>query len=139
MTGLVLGVDPGTRKAGYALLGAGGCSLIQGIEELPLLAARVAEISASHEIAAVALGKGTNSERIRGILAVVGVPVRLVDEHETTLRARALYFEDHPPKGWRKLIPLGMQVPPRPIDDYAAVLIARRYLADEGNGQILVN
>jgi RNase H-fold protein (predicted Holliday junction resolvase) len=61
------------------------------------------------------------------------VPVTYVDERETTLRARSLYFADHPPRGWRRLIPLGMQMPPRPIDDYAAVLIARRYLADEGN------
>lgn len=135
---MVLGVDPGTRKAGYAIVGGDGTVLIQGIEELEVLPARVAEISAAHEIAVVALGMGTNSEPIRSVLAIIGVPVRLVDERETTLRARALYFEDHPPRGWRRLIPLGMQVPPRPIDDYAAVLIARRYLADEGNGPNLV-
>ncbi len=138
MTGVVLGVDPGTRKAGYAILGVDGAVLVQGIEELAYLAARVAEISAAHEIEAVALGTGTNAAGIEGILAAVGVPVRLVDESETTLRARALYFADHPPRGWRRLVPLGMQVPPRPIDDYAAVLIARRYLADEGNRRNMV-
>jgi hypothetical protein len=53
-----------------------------------------------------------------------------VDERETTLRARALYFADHPPRGWRRLIPLGLQLPPRPIDDYAAILIARRFLGE---------
>ncbi|MEO9169911.1 MAG: pre-16S rRNA-processing nuclease YqgF [Candidatus Baltobacteraceae bacterium] len=133
MSGIILGVDPGTRKAGYAVVGSDGRALTQGVEELPLLAARIVQIGAAHDIAAVALGMGTNAEGILGMLAFVGVPVRLVDERETTLRARALYFEDHPPKGWRRLVPLGMQVPPRPIDDYAAVLIARRYLADEGN------
>jgi hypothetical protein len=29
------------------------------------------------------------------------------------------------------LIPLGLQMPSRPIDDYAAILIARRFLARE--------
>ena len=132
MNRVILGVDPGTRKAGYAIVDDAGGVLVQGIEELTRLPARIAEISAAHEIHAVALGTGTNAERIRTVLTVIGVPVHLVDERETTLRARALYFADYPPRGWRKLIPLGMQVPPRPIDDYAAVLIARRYLADEG-------
>jgi hypothetical protein len=51
----------------------------------------------------------------------------VVDETDTSYRARALYFADHPPRGWRRLVPLGLQLPPRPIDDYAALLIARRY------------
>lgn len=136
MSRVILGVDPGTRKAGYALVDGAGDVLIQGIEELEELAARIAEISAAHEIDTVALGTGTNAERLRAILTALGVPVHLVDERETTLRARVLYFADHPPRGWRRLVPLGMQVPPRPIDDYAAVLIARRYLAEEGEQKI---
>lgn len=133
MSGVVLGVDPGTRKAGYAILSPDGQTLALGIEELSELAARIALVARSHDIAAVALGTGTNARGLRDLLAGLGLTVRLVDERETTLRARALYFADNPPRGWRRLIPLGMQVPPRPIDDYAAVLIARRYLADAGN------
>ena len=30
----------------------------------------------------------------------------------------------------KKLIPLGMQVPPVPVDDYAAIVIGRKYLKD---------
>lgn len=138
MSRVILGVDPGTRKAGYAVVDATGAILSLGIEELERLLPRIAQMAAAHAIDAVALGTGTNSERLRAMLAALGVPVHLVDERETTLRARALYFADHPPRGWRKLIPLGMQVPPRPIDDYAAVLIARRYLADEGERPNLV-
>ena len=132
MNRVILGVDPGTRKAGYAIVDGAGGVLIQGIEDLTRLPARIAEIGAAHDIDAVALGTGTNAERIHAVLSAIGAPIHLVDERETTLRARALYFADYPPRGWRKLIPLGMQVPPRPIDDYAAVLIARRYLADVG-------
>jgi hypothetical protein len=57
------------------------------------------------------------------------VPIHLVDEYETSRQARGLYFAEHPPAGWRRLIPLGLQLPARPIDDYAAILIARRFLA----------
>ena len=44
-------------------------------------------------------------------------------------RARELYFREHPPRGWRRLVPTGLQLPPVPVDDYAAILIARRFLA----------
>jgi len=128
----VLGVDPGTRKAGYALLGPDGSVLTAGIEEIGSFQARARALIAEHAVVAIALGGGTNADGLQAELASLGVPVWLVDERETTLRARALYFADHPPRGWRRLLPLGMQVPPRPVDDYAAVLIARRYLADAG-------
>lgn len=126
----VLGIDPGTRKAGYAMVGMDGSTLDRGVEEITRLSERARALMGEYEVVAIALGAGTNAEVLGGELEALGtVPVHLVDERETTLKARALYFADHPPRGWRRLLPLGMQVPPRPIDDYAAVLIARRYLA----------
>ncbi|MDE2482715.1 MAG: pre-16S rRNA-processing nuclease YqgF [bacterium] len=138
MTGAVLGIDPGTRKAGYAVVRPDGSVVALGIEEIAALAERAQRLARDHAIAAVALGSGTNASELARSVASLGIPIVRVDERETTLRARGLYFADHPPSGWRRLIPLGMQVPPRPIDDYAAVLIARRYLADEGNRPGLV-
>ena len=130
----ILGIDPGTRKAGFAVLsGEDGAVVELGIEPVEALLDRAKRLVSEHEITAVALGTGTNAEVLGGELAGLGVPVKLVDERETTLRARGLYFADHPPRGWRRLIPLGMQLPPRPIDDYAAVLIGRRYLEDLKN------
>ena len=84
---------------------------------------------AAHPVEALALGRGTNARALAAELGDLGVPIHLVDEYETTRRARELYFAEHPPRGWRRLIPLGLQLPPGPIDDYAAILIARRFLA----------
>jgi RNase H-fold protein (predicted Holliday junction resolvase) len=126
----VLGVDPGTRKAGFAVLSADGHVMEQGIEAVEGLLERVRRLAAAHAVADVALGRGTNAAQLGSWFEQLGLPVHLVDERETTLRARTLYFADHPPRGWRRLIPLGLQLPPRPIDDYAAVLIARRFLQD---------
>lgn len=131
---MILGIDPGTRKAGYALVGRDGTALVIGIEEISALRARAERLVGEHAVTAIALGSGTNRDVLMAQLGDLGVPIRVVDERETTLRARALYFADHPPRGWRRLIPLGMQMPPRPIDDYAAVLIARRLLADSAEG-----
>ena len=127
-----MGVDPGTRKIGYAVLAPDGTVLAQGIAPNEGLAARLAELAAEHVLAGVALGEGTNVRPVRAALEGLGLPIALVDERETTLRARKLYFEDHPPRGWRRLIPRSLQLPPRPIDDYAAILIGRRYL-DSGS------
>jgi hypothetical protein len=67
---------------------------------------------------------------VASALAELGPPVRLVDEYETTRRARELYVAEHPPRGWRRLVPRGLLSPDRPIDDYAAILIGRRCLEE---------
>jgi RNase H-fold protein (predicted Holliday junction resolvase) len=125
----VIGVDPGRSKAGYALVEESGAVLAAGIEPIDGLQACLAELIDRRPVRAIALGRGTNSRPVKAALDGFGVPVHLVDEHETSRQARSLYFAEHPPTGWRRLIPLGLQLPPRPIDDYAAILIARRFLA----------
>ena len=125
----VLGIDPGTRKVGYAIAAdATSAALALGIERIESLIERLTPLVAVHGVGAVALGTGTNARLIADLVGGLGLPVHWVDETDTTYRARALYFADNPPRGWRRLIPLGLQLPPRPIDDYAALLIARRYI-----------
>lgn len=129
MSGAVLGVDPGSVKAGYALVAPDGSILRAGIVEVGALPGTVASLAAEHPVVCLAIGRGTRSGAVAAALKNLQLPVVLVDEFETTLKARELYFKEHPPRGWRRLIPVGMQLPPRPIDDYAAVLIARTYQA----------
>jgi RNase H-fold protein (predicted Holliday junction resolvase) len=131
--GRVLGVDPGTGKAGYAVLEAGGTVLVQGIEGLAGLLERLTAVVAEFEPSALAVGRGTNAGRVIKSLEALRLPVHQVDEYETTRFARTLYFADNPPKGWRRLLPVSLQTPLRPVDDYAAILIARRYLDEEGS------
>jgi RNase H-fold protein (predicted Holliday junction resolvase) len=130
----VLGIDPGRMKAGYAVVRLSGEAVVAGTEAVDGLLGVVAPLVARHAIRAVALGRGTNSETIARRLATLGLPVTLVDEFETSRRARELYFLEHPPRGWRRLVPAGLQTPPRPVDDYAAILIARRWVAEQGAG-----
>jgi RNase H-fold protein (predicted Holliday junction resolvase) len=126
---MLLGVDPGTRKCGYAILaGAGAQPLALGIVPLADFNACLAALCADYAIDMVAVGEGTNASVIVAAVQAAGLPFALVDERETTLLARSRYFVDHPPRGWRRLVPRGMLLPERPIDDYAALLIAERYL-----------
>jgi RNase H-fold protein (predicted Holliday junction resolvase) len=125
----VIGVDPGRSKAGYALLEPSGAVITAGIEPVDRLQARLSVVIAGRQVEAIALGRGTNARPVKISLQALGLPIYLVDEFETSRFARDLYFTDHPPRGWRRLVPLGLQLPTRPIDDYAAILIARRFLA----------
>jgi RNase H-fold protein (predicted Holliday junction resolvase) len=129
---MLLGVDPGTRKCGFAVLERlGAPPLALGIVPLDGFSARLAALCAEWPIEMVAIGEGTNAAVVTAAVQQAGLPFSLVDERETTLRARARFFIDHPPRGWRRLVPRGMLLPPRPIDDYAALLIAERYLQRE--------
>ena len=127
--GPVLGIDPGTRKCGFAVVTqTGAAPLALGIEPTESLRERVTSLVATFAPVAIALGAGTNGSKVAAALSGTGPPIHVTDEVATTLRARERYFADHPPRGWRRLIPRGMLLPPRPVDDYAALLIAERYL-----------
>jgi RNase H-fold protein (predicted Holliday junction resolvase) len=57
------------------------------------------------------------------------IPITMVDERNSSVEARDRYWEMYPPQGLTRLIPQGLRVPPRPIDDIVAILLIERYLA----------
>jgi RNase H-fold protein (predicted Holliday junction resolvase) len=133
---LTLGIDPGTRKCGLALVDhPDRPPVLLEIVSLDAFASRLRAIAAAYPIERAAIGHGTNAAQIVAAVTACGLPYTLVDERETTLRARARFFADHPPRGWRRFVPRGMLLPDRPIDDYAALLIAERYLVARPAGE----
>jgi RNase H-fold protein (predicted Holliday junction resolvase) len=130
--GPVLGIDPGTRKCGIAVI-TGLASVPLALEVVPFdeFAERIVSLVATYRVRAIALGGGTHTSEVAAMVAGLGLPVGVVNERETTLLARSRYFAANPPRGWRRLVPRGMLLPPRPIDDYAALLIAERFLESE--------
>jgi len=127
---VILGIDPGTKKCGFAIMTKLGEPPVKiGIVETGSLTGTLDGLLREYPIAVIALGGGTHAPPVAAQLARYGVPVHVVDEYETTLRARARYFMDHPPRGWKRWVPRGMLLPPVPIDDYAALLIAERFAA----------
>ncbi len=123
----VLAVDPGTEKCGVAVCGPEGvvARRVIGLDHLRDLTAQWIQ---THTVDCVVVGDGTGAEHVFAILANLRVPVRLVAERGSTLAARLRYFRDHPRRGWRRLLPLSLQVPPEPFDDYAAEVLGERYL-----------
>ena len=125
----VLGIDPGTRKCGYAVVVESRSAPLElGIVPTDALSGRLRELVMRFTLRAIALGGGTHADAVAAVVGGLGLPVRLIDERETTLLARRRYFSANPPRGWRRFVPRGMLLPPRPIDDFAALLIAERLL-----------
>ena len=123
----VLAIDPGREKCGVAVLASDGRILVQEVVATAALDAAVGTLVRAYE-PAVIMGNGTTSADAKKRVEALGVPVTLVDEYRTTDAAKCAYWEAHPPRGWRRLMPRGMLVPPVPVDDFVAVILAQRFL-----------
>lgn len=126
----VLAVDPGREKCGVALLAPDGVVLIQRVVPTGQLADMIGALAAEHE-PTVIMGNGTTSAAAKERVEMLGCSVLLVDEYRTTDAAKEAYWTANPPRGWRRLVPRGMLVPPVPVDDFVAVILAQRFLAKQ--------
>jgi len=125
----VLALDPGREKCGLALLRSDGEVLYQAVVRAAAVRDMVADLLARHPGTVVIVGDRTGGRDIsRALDQLLQQNTVLVDEHRSTEQGRRRYFRENPPRGWRRLLPLGLQTPPRPYDDYVAVIIAERYL-----------
>ena len=125
---IVLAIDPGRDKCGIAVLSPQGDVLLHEIVPTGALETRVSELAAEYA-PRIIMGDGTTSAAAKArIEAQVGA-VTLVDEYRTTEEGRRLYWAENPPRGWRRLVPRGLLTPTVPVDDFAAVALARRFLA----------
>ena len=132
MTKLYLGIDPGRSKTGLALVDGAGKIVKLHIAESQNIDNEIVEFIKSSCPVHIVLGNGTNSRNIGESVKRVlpDVMVAVVEEAHSTEEARTLYWQENPPKGLKKLIPLGVLVPPVPLDAYAAVILVRRFLED---------
>lgn len=136
---LVLAIDPGRDKCGVALVmreRQGEKILWQRVVSVGQMGEVIEELSQRWSFSQVVLGDSTASTQWRAKIKewLPEVEISLVDESHSTYEARALYWQAHPPHGWRRLLPLSLQEPPEPIDDFAAVILARRFFALLSNG-----
>ena len=133
MTKLYLGIDPGRSKTGLALVDEARKIVKLRIAESQNIDNEIVEFIKNSCPVHIVLGNGTNSRNIGEAVKRVlpDVMVAVVEESYSTEEARTLYWQENPPKGLKKLIPLGMLVPSGPLDAYAAVILVRRFLEDD--------
>ena len=128
---MIMGVDPGRDKCGVAVLDSEGevkFSEVIATSEFEIV---MQKLSAQFEIELAILGNGTTSTEAEKKLRATGLQVKIVDEKFTTEQARRLYWEKFPPRGWRKLLPTSLQVPPVPVDNIVAEILVKKFLEAE--------
>ncbi len=132
----VLAVDPGSSKCGMALVRRNRAGILEvlwrSVTSTEELETKIDEACAIDKFTMVIVGNGTRSrtivERLRDHMPSIGILV--VDEKDTSMEARARYWEHHPRKGWRRFFPATMQTPPEPVDDFVAVILAERVIGE---------
>ena len=131
----LIAIDPGREKCGVAVVNATGESLEQSIAARAETAQLIETLLRKYDARIVVLGHATSSAALRAELESIAqahnATIVVIDETGSTLEARPLYWEKFPPRGLKKLLPLSLQTPPVPLDDFAALVLAQRFLARE--------
>ncbi|MCS7208810.1 MAG: hypothetical protein NZ874_04480 [Fimbriimonadales bacterium] len=126
-----LAIDPGSHKAGVAVAERVGDEwrvLFRAVVPQERLHETLQICIVQHAPQRFLVGAGTGAKRLLPQLRewLPQINWELIEERDTTLQARELYFRYHPPRGWRRLLPKGMRIPPEPYDDYAALALIMR-------------
>lgn len=130
----VLAIDPGSAKCGMAIVQRDGSSelrlLWRAVAPREELSDHLKKSFEANPFTLVIVGSGTKSKEIvhevREMMPSMAILV--VDERDTTLQARERYWEYNPRRGLRRLLPATLQVPPKPVDDFVALILAERVL-----------
>ena len=127
----MLGIDPGSAKCGLAVVESSGTHseiLFRKVVPTEELSRDVQELNEQFQPDLVVIGDGTKSKdiQVRVRAALPGKSLLVVDEQDTSVRARERYWIENPRRWWRRLLPSTLQVPPHPVDDYVAVILAER-------------
>ena len=129
---MILGFDPGRDKCGVAVMETNRQIHFHQVVESAKAIAIVEQLCQQFPIELIVMGNQTTAkswqQKIESSLSL-SKPIVMVDERNSSLEARDRYWEMYPPRGLKKLIPQGMRLPPRPVDDIVAILLIERYLS----------
>lgn len=131
---MIAALDPGRDKCGFAVLQDDGTVALQRVIATDDLEKEVKAAQEAYHFTHLVEGNGTTSKQARARIKQVlpELAITVINEYRTTELAKGEYWKKNPPKGWRRLLPVTMQVPPVPVDDFVAVILGRRYLNHTG-------
>ena len=128
---MILGFDPGRDKCGVAVIGKDRQLLYHQVVVSEEAIAAIESLCQQFSIELLVMGDQTTAKSWKRKIEPhlpTSVPIVMVDERNSSLQARDRYWQMYPPKGLARLIPQGMRLPPRPVDDIVAILLIERYL-----------
>ena len=124
----LISIDPGKCKCGLVLVDFLEKKVDQAIvlntEFLPIY---VKNLNASENISKVIMGNGTTSRQNIEKLDFIRNNLIIVEEKNTTLRAKKRYFEIFPTKGLKSFLPKEIFIMNKNLDALSALIILEDY------------
>ena len=125
------GVDPGSSKCGLVLVDTESLEVLNGAVVIcEQVLDRLSAWKVAGGLDGIVLGDGTGSSAWLPKLQSLA-PVQQVNEYGTTLRARTRYWDLWPPRGWQRLLPRGLLIPPEELDAIAALVMVEDSLGTQ--------
>ncbi|MBE9222990.1 pre-16S rRNA-processing nuclease YqgF [Cyanobacterium stanieri LEGE 03274] len=125
---MIIGFDPGRDKCGLAVVDNYKEILFRSVVDSSRAIAFIQDLIAKYSPSLLVMGNQTTSKQWKTQLEDnINLSIVLVDEKNSSLEAKERYWVFNPPRGLGKLIPLGLRIPPEPIDDIVAVILIERY------------
>ena len=127
-----LGFDPGRDKCGMAVMENNRCLHYHEVILSDDVTQKLISLCQQFPIEQLIMGNQTTAKQWKVKLSQAipdNIPITMVDERNSSVEARDRYWQMYPPQGLTRLLPKGLRVPPRPIDDIVAILLIERYFA----------
>ena len=128
---MILGFDPGRDKCGIAIMDKNRQLHYNQVVDSAKITITITKLSQQFDINLIIIGDQTTSKIWQQNLTEIiseKIPIIKIDERYSSLEARDRYWQINPPQGFVRLIPPGMRIPPKPIDDIVAIILIERYL-----------
>jgi len=133
---LVVSVDPGKEKCGIAVVSKDLQVHFKKVIVTSSVVKELSQVLETYRPQKIIIGSGTFSKKVRGLIQSIHteIPMEVVDEKHSKEQARLRFFKDNPPRGLWRLLPVSLQVPRKPYDDYAAIVLAEKYFKGKIDG-----
>ncbi|MBS3811131.1 MAG: Holliday junction resolvase RuvX [Halanaerobiales bacterium] len=127
---MLMGIDPGRRKCGVAILNEAGEVLQKQVVDTSNLSKVIEKTLNDYSINKCILGNGTYADKIFNILQLLidEKKIKFIEEENSTFIAEQRYLKENPPFGIKFLNKIFRIKPKRPLDDYTAVVLVEKYL-----------
>ena len=124
-----ISIDPGKFKCGLVLADTEYERILKAIViESKLLVQNIKSFRKKHENLKVIIGNGTTSKEHANSLSFLGKDLIIVEEKNTTYRAKSRYFEIFPIKGIKRFLPKDFFLLNLNLDAISALIILEDYL-----------
>lgn len=127
----VIGIDPGKKICGICAEDSEKGTLKKETVSAEKLSECLQKYIREFPDAVIVCGDSATGKSLNNIFAENNISVQYSDEKNSTIEARELYWQEHSKPWWAFFLPKSMLCPKDRTDDYASVVIAKKYIKNK--------